>query len=366
MNHSLYITLIAGAMTLSACSTSAKESKTATDSLRSKLEYAVNTHKVMYGHHDDPVYGHTWVGDEGRSDVKEIVGDYPAVMSWDLGGLELNDSLNLDGVSFERMRKEVAAQNARGGINTFSWHLRNPVNGGDSWNVEDSLIVHKIATDPTIRAKYDQQLHNVAAFFNSLKDGNGNKIAVIFRPWHEHTGNWFWWGKDHSTVEGYKFLWQEMRSVFDADGVDNVLWAYSPDKIQNETQYMERYPGDKYVDILGVDVYHFGGEEGVEAYKSNVTTALNIVSKLAKEHNKIPALTETGLESLTISDWYTSILLPTIKQAPAISYLVVWRNAHDNPTHFYAPYKGHAAEKSFIDFYNDEMTIFAKGVKSAK
>jgi mannan endo-1,4-beta-mannosidase len=353
-------------MTITSCNTTSKTSATDIATLRAKLEYSVNEHKVMYGHHDDPVYGHTWVGNEGRSDVKETAGDYPAVMSWDLGGIELGDSANLDGVEFDRMRREVAAQHARGGINTFSWHLRNAVNGGDSWDLSDTLVVHKIATDATVKEAYDLQLHRLAAFFNSLKDSAGNKIAVIFRPWHEHTGNWFWWGKTVSSVDDYKFLWHEMRRVLNADGVDNVLWAYSPDRVNSAEEYLERYPGDEYVDILGVDIYHFDGESGTERYTTAVKTALNIVSEQAKKRNKIPALTETGLEGLKITDWYTSVLLPTLRECPAISYLVVWRNAHNIPTHFYAPYKGHPAETSFKEFYDDDMTIFVKDVKCAK
>ncbi len=366
MNKTLTIAIMSAVMTLSSCNASTNKNESSLDSLRHKLEYAVNSHKVMYGHHDDPVYGHTWVGNEGRSDVKETVGDYPAVMSWDLGGIELGDSVNLDGVPFERIRKEAAAQAARGGINTFSWHLRNPVNGGDSWDMSDTLIVHKIVTDATAKAAYIEQLHKLASFFNSLTDANGKKIAVIFRPWHEHTGNWFWWGRNVSSVDDYKNLWHEMRRVLNSDGVDNILWAYSPDRVNNTDEYLERYPGDEYVDILGVDIYHFDGESGTERYVTAVKTALGIVCEQAKKRNKIPALTETGLESLTISDWYTSVLLPTLRECPAISYLVVWRNAHNKPEHFYAPYKGHPAEQSFKVFYDDDMTMFAADAKSIK
>jgi mannan endo-1,4-beta-mannosidase len=365
MNKLLFVTLLAGSMIMTSCG-AGKAPTSATAKLHNKLEYALNSHKVMFGHHDDPVYGHTWVGDEGRSDILEIVGDYPAVMSWDLGGMELGDSLNLDGVPFERMRREVVAQDARGGINTFSWHLRNAVNGGDSWDLSDSLVVHKIATEAAATERYRQQLHNVAAFFNSLTDAQGNKIGVIFRPWHEHTGSWFWWGKDFSSVEDYNFLWHEMRRVFDADGVSNVLWAYSPDRVSNEEQYMERYPGDEYVDILGIDIYHFNGNDGTETYRKAVTDGLKIVTDLATKHNKIPALTETGLESVAISDWYTSIFLPLLKASPAVSYTVVWRNAHNKPEHFYAPYKGHASEDSFKAFYNDSTTLFAKDIIAIK
>ena len=87
----------------------------------------------MYGHQDDPVYGVGWVGDENRSDVKSVCNDYPAVMGFDLGHLELGDSTNLDGVPFRRMRKEIVSQFERGGMVTLSWHLDNPLTGGTAW-----------------------------------------------------------------------------------------------------------------------------------------------------------------------------------------------------------------------------------------
>lgn len=43
---------------------------------------------VMFGHQDDALYGHDWKYEEGRSDVRECCGDYPAVFGWELGGLE--------------------------------------------------------------------------------------------------------------------------------------------------------------------------------------------------------------------------------------------------------------------------------------
>lgn len=75
---------------------------------------------IMIGHQDDPMYGCSWSWEEGRSDVKEVCGDYPAVMGFDLGDMELGKDKNLDGVPFDRMRKEIVKQHERGGIVTLS------------------------------------------------------------------------------------------------------------------------------------------------------------------------------------------------------------------------------------------------------
>ena len=63
----------------------------------------------MFGHQDDPFYGLTWQWERGRSDVKEASGDYPAVMGFDLGGIEMGDEKNLDSVPFTRIREELLA-----------------------------------------------------------------------------------------------------------------------------------------------------------------------------------------------------------------------------------------------------------------
>ncbi|MCI9608580.1 MAG: beta-mannosidase, partial [Muribaculaceae bacterium] len=172
----------------------AADSITAAQVLQSRLDSIAAAGKVMFGHDDDPVYGHSWVGDEGRSDVLEVAGDYPGIMNWDLGGIEKGDAANLDSVDFARMRAEVIAQDARGGINAFSWHSVNPVDGRDSWACDDTTIVNRLLNDPEVKAVFDSQVRNVARFFNSLTAADGSKIGVIFRPWHEHTGGWFWWG----------------------------------------------------------------------------------------------------------------------------------------------------------------------------
>ena len=79
----------------------------------------------MYGHQDDPFYGITWDWEQGRSDTKELVGDYPGVMGFDLGGIEVGDKKNLDSVPFNRIREEIIAHHKRGGIITISWHPRS-------------------------------------------------------------------------------------------------------------------------------------------------------------------------------------------------------------------------------------------------
>lgn len=334
-----------------------------TEWLRTCLISVSKSGKVIFGHQDDPVYGHGWCGDHGRSDVLETSGDYPGIMGWELGGLELNAEENIDGVNFKRMAAEALEHHQRGGINTFSWHASDPFERNNSWTTTDSTIVSRMVRTPEGLAQYKRQLGKLASFFNNLYDENHCKIPVIFRPWHEHTGDWFWWGARWCDADDYKKLWTVMREEFELLGVDNILWAYSPDIVTSETMYLERYPGDEYVDILGVDIYHRDGIEGIGCYRDAVNKAIEIMKKIAG--GKPYAITETGLEGVTISDWYDSILLPLISGS-GLSYVMVWRNAHDIPGHHYAPFKGHPSESSFRRFADSPVTLFCNDLFKVK
>jgi len=316
----------------------------------------------MFGHQDDPLYGIGWEGDDGRSDVKSVVGDYPAVMGFDLGRIELGSEKNIDNVSFEKIRQEIIRQYQRGGMITMSWHVNNPLTDGDSWDVKnEENAVASVLPGGQNHNKFLRWLQSAADFFNSLKTEDGTKIPIVFRPWHEHTGSWFWWGKDLCATEEYKQLWKMTVEFFRGKGVNNLLYAYSPD-IQGPGQiYMERYPGDEYVDILGLDGYHRDNEAGIESFQNSLNTILSFMTDEGKKRNKPIALTETGLESIPIANWWTGVLLPIVDKYP-ISYVMVWRNARERENHYYAPYPGQKSAADFIKFYHSPKTLFCKDI----
>lgn len=317
----------------------------------------------MFGHQDDPLYGIGWNGDTARSDVKSVVGDYPGVMGFDIGNIELSSNQSLDNVWFTSIRQEIINQYNRGGMSTISWHLSNPLTDGDSWDVDTKGVVTSILPGGEKHDKFMEWMQTVADFFNSLTTDDGIKVPVLFRPWHEHTGSWFWWGKDLCTAEEYKQLWIMTHDFLTQQGVNNLLYAYSPDSQGPGDIYMERYPGDDYVDLLGFDCYHRNNVEGIEAYQNSLNTILAFMTEEGKKRNKPIALTETGLESIPISDWWTNVLFPVLDQYP-ISYVLVWRNAHDIPNHYYAPYPGQVSADDFTEFYKKQKTLFCNDIQN--
>lgn len=342
-------------------STEEQKAETPAQHLRTRLENVVADGKYIFGHADDTAYGRNWEYEPGRSDVKEVAGDYPGLINWDLGWLELDSTANLDGVPFEYMAREIAAQDARGGINAISWHLNNPVTGGNAWDISNPRTIALLTTDGTPEnARMIEMIGKTADFIGNLKDKDGNRIGVLWRPWHEHTGNWFFWGRAHSTPEQYKKLWSMTRKVFDEKGIDNVLWVYSPDKVYTEEEYLERYPGDDIIDVMGVDIYQSPeSPTGEEDYFKNVTAGLDVATKLAREHGKVLAFTETGLELLPTDDWYTRVLMPAIRHYP-IAFVVVWRNAQTwMKEQYFAPFPGHPSADDFKRFQESPQTVFA-------
>ena len=332
----------------------------------------ISANGYLVGHQDDPVYGVGWVGDSCRSDVKSVCGDFPAVIGFDLGHLELGDSVNLDGVPFDRMRDEIIRHFDRGGMVTLSWHLDNPLTGGSAWVKPDSLTDQEKQTVASVleggkcHEKFLGWLDILASFLNSLETPYGVKVPVLLRPWHEHTGSWFWWGQNLCTTEQYKALWKLTVDQLKQRGVNNVLYAYSPGTEFNgdASKYLERWPGDEIVDVIGFDSYCTNNAEDTVAinnYASSLDLNLKALCDIAKQHNVVPALTETGMESLGKADWWTSTLMPVLNKYP-IAYVLLWRNAHNKPGHFYMPYPGQKTVSDFVKFYNDKRTLFVKDV----
>jgi mannan endo-1,4-beta-mannosidase len=359
------ITIMAVMAILTSCGAEKiKDSK----SVRAIIERVSKQGKVMFGHQDDTAYGHTWSGlaggseTAGRSDVKETVGDYPAVMGWDLGGLERGDEKQLDGIPATLLRRLIVEQAERGGINTISWHSYNPSTGGSAWDVSGGEVVKTIIEGGENHAKYREQLCLVADFLASLKRADGTPVEVIFRPWHEHTGGWFWWGDGHRTAEEYKQLWRETVDYLREErGLSNLIFAYSPNLGADRAKYMETYPGDEYVDLLGFDIYQFGGADGSANYIRDTRQALGILKELGRELGKPTALTETGVESVADPRWWTDVLWPAVEDS-GISYLLVWRNAWNWDKHHYAPYPGHASAEDFKEFYAMPQTVFLNDI----
>lgn len=340
----------------------------------------------MYGHQDDPFYGITWQYEKGRSDTKDLVGDYPAVMGFELGGIEKGDAKNLDSVPFNIMRQEIIAHYQRGGIITISWHPRNPLLGTTAWIEEDIKdynaavaalrkinqgelakqidnprnTVKSILPEGKKHELFLTWLDRLGAFLTSLKDAKGRQIPFILRPYHENTGNWFWWGKELCSDSEYLDLWNMTQDYINkmetSEGTmqDHIIWSYSPSWL--DASASKRYPGDERIQLLGSDVYMWGTEAD---FIKQLDSELSNLTRLGKKHNKLIALTECGYKNSPDPTWWQRVFKPTVEKY-TFSYFLTWRNY--SKEHFGASPDASTAE-DFKQWAKDKNFLFAKDIR---
>lgn len=321
---------------------------------------------ILFGHQHATEYGHGWYGDTDRSDVKSVTGSHPAVIGVDFMGLSGRSEEEIEKNRLQ-LKRNIEDTYNRGGLTTVSWHFSNPVSAGDFyWKDSVSLpAVKYIIPGGSNHQEYKNILRAVASLAHSVKGEDGKPVPMIFRPYHEFDGDWFWWGRAHCSREEFISLWRFTVSYLrDSLQVHNFIYAFSPDNLfRSEEEFLDRYPGDEWVDLLGMDNYgDFGryGRYNVEAgYKK-----LKIVSDLARRKGKLAAFTETGLESIPNPAWWTDVLLKTLKRDLQLCYVLVWRNDTRSPTHYYAPFPGHGSAPDFIQFYEDPFTLFEKDLSA--
>lgn len=333
---------------------------------------AMQGKQVLFGHQDSLAYGVSWENDTDRSDVKDVTGSFPAVYGWDIGWLEKGSGENLDGVSFALMRESIKRSFQRGGVTTISWHMINPVTGGSH---SDSSIkaVEQIIPGGAQHELLKNYLDKFVVFNESLVV-DGVQVPIIFRPWHEHNGEWFWWGKGPAVEEDYIKLWRvTVDYLRNEKQQHNLIFAFSPDRSRTnidtiEQDYFYAYPGDKYVDVIGLDNYwdlgHPANNTPAAKQREHFGKSLAAIGRIAQAKGKVAALTEGGSESIPNANFWTEVILPGIntnENSQHIAWLLVWRNATDggyNKQHYYAPYPGHHSAEDFKKFKDDERILF--------
>jgi mannan endo-1,4-beta-mannosidase len=307
---------------------------------------------VLLGHQDALAYGMGWKGEEFRTDINDALGDHPAVFGWDLG--HLGDEENIDEVAFEDMKLWAIAAHEKGGINTYSWHMRNYAISGSSWD-KDSCV-EACLPGGAVHELYLEKLDLAADFFASLKNERGALIPVLFRPFHEMTGSWFWWGMGNCSAEQYKELFRfTIDYLREKKGLHQLIIVYSPDKFLTAREYMNFYPGDDYVDVMALDDYQ--GFRSIESAAKTVSR-LEIMDSLSTSHSKLMAISETGLETIPNEKWFTEVVLSTLNASASTrkaAWILFWRNGR--PDHYYAPYPGHASVPDFIEFMNHDLML---------
>lgn len=315
----------------------------------------------MFGHHDDLLYGRYWENTEGGSDTKDVCGDYPAVFSVDLAEVMDERSQTDNGrKGIEARKRCILEARKRGEVITACCHLNNPLTGGDSWDNSNTEVVKQLLTaGSNTQNKFKTWLDRLADFLINLKDEQGKHIPVIFRPFHEHTQSWSWWGATCTTEEEFIGLWKFIVDYLrNTKNIHQLIFAISPqmDTAKTHDDFLFRWPGDDYVDFLGMDCY-----QGLNPFIFSKN--LRSIAELSQEKKKPCGVTETGVEGFTDKDYWTKQIL-TPSEGRKVSMIVMWRNkfvgGNESDKHYYSVFKGHPSEADFIKFHNSPYTYFSK------
>lgn len=322
---------------------------------------------ILFGHQDALAYGTNWKYIDGKSDVKDVVNDYPAVYGWDIARIEHDSTKNIDGVPFIKMKKYIKDAYKRGGVITISWHFDNPLSGKSAWDTTKNAVA-AILPGGVKHELYKSWLDKAAKFMHGLKGENGETIPILFRPFHELTGNWFWWGKNTCTPDELKQAWRfTINYLRNEQKLHNLIIVYNTNGIETEQGFLERYPGDDMADVLSFDLYQFNNDKN--SFIKSVNNNLKIITQIAQQKGKFVAFAETGYEAIPDPEWWTETLWPAIKEFP-VSYILVWRNAGYMPSinkmHYYAPFKGQISEQDFQKFYQSKKITFEKSLGKKK
>ncbi|MEC4005474.1 glycosyl hydrolase [Flavobacterium sp. SUN052] len=318
----------------------------------------------LFGNQDALAYGVNWKYQEGRCDIKDVTGDYPGIYGWDLGGTEHKSDTDIDGVPFVKMKQWIKEIYDRGGVSTMSWHMDNPFTGKNAWDTTPNSFA-SILPNGSKHELYKSWLDNSVKFFLSLKGSDGKPIPILYRPFHELTGNWFWWCKNNATPEQFKEVWKFTVDYYKSKGVHNLLYVYNTSMVKSREEFLEYYPGADYADIISFDNYEYNDPTKDNSFVENNLKLFEILDQIAKEQNKLTAFAEVGYEAIPYDKFWTKTLLESIGKYK-ISYVLAWRNhgwqEQEKKMHYYVPYKGQVSEKDFIAFFNLNQTLFQKDV----
>ncbi len=184
----------------------------------------------------------TWMGSEDYEFefLLDATGKFPAIRGFDY----MNDD-------FDGVNKRAELWSEKGGIVTICWHTGSDFFGEWSDSQADEITDwEKAFTEGT--AEYQSLIDGMDKGAKALRQLQEKGITVLWRPFHEFDGGWFWWGK--GGAESFRRLWIMMYERYtDYWELDNLIWVLGYSHLAKD--YKNWYPGDEYCDIIGADSY---------------------------------------------------------------------------------------------------------------
>ena len=236
--------------------------------------------KILSGQQDSP-----WGMDE-FSYLKTVTGRQPAIKGMDF--IKQNDNVN-------EVQKAIDWWKT-GGIPTIMWHWGAPGKGEGYESSKKAIEIDSCFIEGSVQYKaFWSELKIKGDLLEKLRDAN---VPILWRPFHELNGNWFWWGKQGP--ERFKKLWRTMFDYFVKERkLNNLIWVLCYTGQPNG----DWYPGDQYVDIVGADTYDKGDGPQPEMY-NKVKSIIGDKFPMAYHECGIPPDPEKCISEGIIWSWW--------------------------------------------------------------
>ncbi|WP_299666511.1 glycosyl hydrolase [uncultured Polaribacter sp.] len=289
--------------------------------------------------------------DLSTSDAKDVVGDHPAVY-----GIDPNYLMYKSAQQREVHINEAKYAYNNGSVVTMDFHQQSKTDGKiymrDITTETDKSLMYDVVNN--LNGSRDWFYGELDEVLGIVNDDLG--FPVVFRLFHEMDGDWFWWGKNSKNHSPQLYIdFYKMAADYMKERTNLVLFAWTP----NQKIEMSYYPGDTYVDVVGIDVYN--------PVKAVLKSNLIELSTFALDHGKIAILSETGKVDYvnTNPTFWTSNVLAAIQEGGSdirIAWALAWFNApwNSSQSDLYIPNSDSPAvvKEDFISFYNSPLTLF--------
>ena len=229
-----------------------------------ELIYSVSGNYLLTGQHNFPN-----TKDRNTEFAVKYTGKTPAVFSTDWGHAREGDSDSY--LARPDIVKECIRQHQQGSLITICWHAVpptteepvtfRPVPGTPAdtlksvqGNLLDEQFKDLLTQGTQLYNQWCKQVDSVAKYLKQLEEA---KVPVLWRPYHEMNGSWFWWGGQTGDYSTRKLYIQLFDRLINYHNLKNLVWVWSVDRFHESDMYYEQYfPGIEYLDILALDVYH--------------------------------------------------------------------------------------------------------------
>lgn len=212
--------------------------------------------QTLSGQHGAPL-----TGDMRLPGLQKLLGHYPAVFSQDFG---FSEPGSWDGINFrQRIVDDAIRRQNEGFIINLMWHAVPPTEDEPvtfeksiQSKLTDGQWRELLTPGTRLNERWQSQVDVIAFFLRQLRDA---RVPVLWRPYHEMNGAWFWWGGRPGPEDFTRLYRMLFDRLVNFHHLNNLIWVYGPNEVREHVaEYADFFPGHEVVDVLATDVYSKG------------------------------------------------------------------------------------------------------------